>query len=144
MKWQRETDTDGDADYQSGEYSVSWTWSGFTRRGRPGGRRDWTAEYRGKQIGPIVRTMKEAKTMCERHAEDEAGKAAGKPRYAIGTRFCTQGKAKRRCIVVDILTTTNSKGEVVETRYVATNEFMGQTITDRGVLETTIARGLEP
>ena len=63
--------------------------------------------------------------------------------YPIGTQFIKQGR-KRKDIetVVDILTTTNSKGEVVAIRYIATHDFMGQKIADRDVVGTTIARGL--
>lgn len=63
--------------------------------------------------------------------------------YPIGTQFIKPGR-KRKDIetVVDILTTTNSKGEVVAIRYIATHDFMGQVIADRDVVGTTIARGL--
>lgn len=46
------------------------------------------------------------------------------------------------CTVVDIYKTYNGANELVKIRYVATHEFMGQTITDYDVIETTIARGL--
>jgi hypothetical protein len=45
------------------------------------------------------------------------------------------------CAVTDILKTYNSKGELVKIRYVAEHQFMGQTVTDRDVVETTIAMG---
>lgn len=62
--------------------------------------------------------------------------------YAIGTKFKPVGrKPGQVCTVTDILKTRNSKGELVQVRYVATHEFMGQTVTDRDVVETTIARG---
>ena len=35
----------------------------------------------------------------------------------------------------------NAKNELVSIRYVATHEFMGQTVTDHDVCEATIARG---
>jgi hypothetical protein len=63
------------------------------------------------------------------------------PRFSIGQQFTTRGKGSKLCTVTDILTTTNSKGEVVKIRYVATHEFCGQTVTDHDVLETTIAMG---
>jgi hypothetical protein len=63
------------------------------------------------------------------------------PKYAIGTQFKTRGKAPRTCTVVDIYRTYNSNGELVKVRYVATHEFMGQTVTDYDVVETTIVRG---
>jgi len=61
--------------------------------------------------------------------------------YPIGTKFKTGGKAPRDCIITDIHTTLNSKGEVVKIRYVATHEFMGQTITDLDVCPVIVARG---
>ena len=67
-----------------------------------------------------------------------------KPKFAIGTKFHTRGKFPKVCTVTDILTTHNAAGEVVAVRYVADHEFMGQTITDYHVIETTIAMGLLP
>lgn len=59
----------------------------------------------------------------------------------IGTRFIRRN-SKRKDIetVVDILTTTNLKGEIVSVRYVATHEFMGQIVTDSDIVKTTILR----
>lgn len=62
--------------------------------------------------------------------------------YPIGTVFKTRGKHPLTCTVVDHLTTTNSKGEVVRERYVATHQFCGQTVEDQDVVAVTIARGL--
>ena len=62
-------------------------------------------------------------------------------RYSIGTKFKTRGKVQHICTVVDILKTYNSKGELVQVRYVATHEFMGQTVTERDVVGATIAMG---
>ena len=59
----------------------------------------------------------------------------------IGTKFTTRGKHPKECIVTDILKTYNSKGELVSTRYVATHEFLGQTVTDYDVVAVTIQRG---
>jgi len=39
-------------------------------------------------------------------------------------------------------TTRNLAGEVVQVRYVATHQFLGQTVTNRDVCASTIARGL--
>lgn len=65
------------------------------------------------------------------------------PRFKLGTTFTPQGrKGAGIHTVIDILTTRNSKGEVIKLRYVTTHEFCGQTLTDNDVLETTIARGL--
>lgn len=68
-------------------------------------------------------------------------------RFAIGTQYVTTRKAGRRLIstshtVSEQLTVTNSKGEVVETYYHATHEFLGQLVTDYHVGDTTIARNL--
>ena len=63
-------------------------------------------------------------------------------KYRIGTVFKTRGKSPKVCTVVDILRTYNDAGKLVQTRYVATHYFMGQIVTDRNVVETTIAMGL--
>lgn len=62
-------------------------------------------------------------------------------RFPIGQQFKTQGRNPRLCTVTDVLRTYNSAGEMVRLRYVATHEFMGQTLRDSDVVETTIARG---
>lgn len=63
-------------------------------------------------------------------------------RFEIGTKFVMVGrKDQTEWEVVDILTTTNSKGEVVKIRYSAKKIFCGQELIDNDVLETTIARG---
>lgn len=59
-------------------------------------------------------------------------------KYPIGTKYISRGKRKDICTVVDFLTTTNSKGEIIKIRYVATHDFMGQTVTDYDVLEGSI------
>ena len=64
------------------------------------------------------------------------------PRFAIGYQFTTRGKHQRVCTVTDIWRTYNAAGELVALRYVATHEFMGQTVTERDIVETTIARGV--
>lgn len=64
-------------------------------------------------------------------------------RFPIGTQFYTRGKAPQLCTVTDVLRTYNSAGVLVALRYVATHQFCGQTLTDRDVVDTTIARGLE-
>lgn len=64
------------------------------------------------------------------------------PRFQIGQKFKTRGQFPRLCTVTDIHTTYNSKGEFVKFRYVATHDFMGQTVTDSEVVETSIAMGV--
>lgn len=63
-------------------------------------------------------------------------------RFPIGTQYMSQGKAKRLCTVVDQLTVTNAAGEVVKTYYRSSHEFMGQTVYEHEVCDTTIARNL--
>ena len=63
-------------------------------------------------------------------------------RFQIGDTFTTRGKSPRLCTVVDVLKTYNSKDELVRLRYMASHEFMGQTLTDSDVCDATIAMGL--
>lgn len=67
---------------------------------------------------------------------------AKEPRYSVGTVYKTRGKHPRTCTVVDIWRTLNAAGEIVRIRYVATHEFMGQTLTDCDVVEMSISMGL--
>ena len=64
--------------------------------------------------------------------------------HPIGTKFTRRLSPKRTdvCTVVDILRTYNSANELVNLRYVATHEFLGQLVTDRDVCAVTIARNL--
>jgi hypothetical protein len=64
------------------------------------------------------------------------------PRFAIGQQFKSRGKHPRLMTVCDILRTYNAAGDLVRIRYVAQHEFMGQTIKDHDVCETTIARSI--
>jgi hypothetical protein len=69
------------------------------------------------------------------------------PRFPIGAQFVRRGMVKakpdRVATVIDIWTTTNSKGDFVHHRYIATYAGpMGQTITERDICETTVARNL--
>jgi len=63
-------------------------------------------------------------------------------KYTIGQQYETRGKHPDLCTVVDIHRTYNQAGELVKLRYISTHEFLGQTITDYDVVETTIARGI--
>jgi hypothetical protein len=56
--------------------------------------------------------------------------------------YKSRGKSPRVCTVTDILTTYNSKGELVKTRYVSTHEFMGQTVTEYDVPASAVSIGL--
>jgi hypothetical protein len=63
------------------------------------------------------------------------------PRFTIGTQF-KSGKMDRVCTIVDIYRTYSKLGNLVAVRYVATHEFMGQTIVEKDILEITVAKGL--
>jgi hypothetical protein len=63
-------------------------------------------------------------------------------KYPQGTKFIRRGDKQRRvCTVIDYHTTRNISGDIVKQRYVAGHEFMGQTIIETDICETTIARG---
>lgn len=63
--------------------------------------------------------------------------------YEIGTQFMSRGKGPQFiCTVTDVWKTYNAAGELVHTRYVATHQFCGQTVTERDIVAVTIARGL--
>jgi len=51
-------------------------------------------------------------------------------------------RQKRVHTVADIWKTYNAAGELVQTRYVCTHEFCGQTVTERDVVAVTIQRNL--
>lgn len=65
-------------------------------------------------------------------------------RFPIGTAYMTRGKHARQCLVVDQITLTNSKGEVLRASYVSEHQFCGQRVLEHDVCDTTIARGLLP
>ena len=66
-----------------------------------------------------------------------------KSKFPIGTQFIRVGRKHKRVeTVTDIITWTNNAGEIVNIRYVATHTFCNQTVTDRDISETTIARGI--
>lgn len=63
------------------------------------------------------------------------------PRFGIGQQYVTRGRHKKLCTVRDVLRTYNHANELVDVRYVATHEFLGQVVTDYSVPETTVAMG---
>lgn len=65
-------------------------------------------------------------------------------RFPIGTQYIATNKRRDICTVVDQLTTTNSKGEVVGLRYITSHIFCGQAVVDIDVVDPTIARNLTP
>lgn len=65
-------------------------------------------------------------------------------RFPIGTQYITKAKAGRKIIetlhtVVDQMTVTNSRGEVVRCFYVSEHDFCGQKVINYDVVDTTIA-----
>ena len=63
--------------------------------------------------------------------------------YQIGTIYMDSGKAANLCTITDIHTTVNLAGDVVKTRYVATHQFLCQTVTESDIVETTVARCID-
>jgi len=65
------------------------------------------------------------------------------PQFKVGTKFINK-HTKRKDIetIVDIYITTNIKGDVIRTSYVATHDFMGSTVTNYDVCASTISRGI--
>ena len=64
-------------------------------------------------------------------------------KYGAGTKFIRKsGKRKNKQVetITDVYRTYNNANELIKIRYVATHEFIGNTITDYDVLETTISR----
>ncbi len=64
------------------------------------------------------------------------------PRFHVGHQFISRSNRKRKLVdtVVDILTTTNIAGEIVDIEYKTVHEFCGQPVTGR-CHDTTIALG---
>lgn len=58
----------------------------------------------------------------------------------IGTQYTDRNG--RTCTVIDIWSTFNAAGELVQTRYVAQHEFMGQMVVERDINIVTIQRRL--
>ena len=54
----------------------------------------------------------------------------------IGTKYIARNKRKDECEVIDIYTTTNSKGEIVKTEYLCQHMFMGQVVKHLEVATT--------
>lgn len=66
-----------------------------------------------------------------------------KARFPIGLTFMRKaGKAPaKEYTIVDILTTTNSKGEIVRIEYDTVHKFLGQDVHEI-LVDTSIARSL--
>lgn len=66
-------------------------------------------------------------------------------RFPIGTQYRIVTKHRTDlCTVVDQLTLTNSKGEVLRRSYITSHPFCGQAVTEHDVTDTHIARNLTP
>ena len=61
------------------------------------------------------------------------------PQHKIGVKFIRK-HSKRKDIetIIDILTTRNIKNEVIKIEYIASHDFLGQTITAK-TMQSTIA-----
>jgi len=69
-----------------------------------------------------------------------------KPRFPIGTQFISRSnmKIKRVETVTGYIDEINREsGEFLKRRYVATHEFMGQTMKNTDLCETNVAMGIE-
>lgn len=65
------------------------------------------------------------------------------PRLKIGQTFTlNRGRVERFYWIDDILTTKNSKGKVVDIRYVCHYEFCDQIVSDRNFCDSTIVMAL--
>jgi hypothetical protein len=68
------------------------------------------------------------------------------PRFPIGLTFSRKRYAKAKeltdYIILDIYTTRNNAGEVVDLQYLVSHSFMGQGSLTELMCDTTIARSL--
>lgn len=62
------------------------------------------------------------------------------PDYTIGTQFKPRGK-QYICTIVDIWKTYDSRGSLQKTAYIATHQFLGQTVTGE-YNRTNVAMGI--
>ena len=64
-------------------------------------------------------------------------------RFNVGTKFISRSnKTKAVETITDIIRELNHKGDFIKLRYVAEYESNGEVITNRGIVDTTIAMGL--
>lgn len=65
-----------------------------------------------------------------------------KPRFPIGLEFeYYRVKHNKARVITDIMTTTNSKGDIVKIEYEVTHQFLGQSVKEM-MVDTSIARSL--
>jgi hypothetical protein len=63
------------------------------------------------------------------------------PKFAIGFKFKHYArKHNNELTIIDIYKTYNSAGDLVKFTYVCSHEFLGQSVIDYDINETTIAR----
>jgi len=62
--------------------------------------------------------------------------------HTVGTQYLSHGKYPNLCTISDILTTYNSKGELVSTRYEATHVFLGAIVSETNIVAPTVAKGV--
>ena len=58
--------------------------------------------------------------------------------FPVGTKFTPRGKNQRVTTVIDHLTTTNIKGEIVKFRYLCESNILGKPVRNSDVVHTTI------
>lgn len=68
-------------------------------------------------------------------------KYTGTPKYAVGTKYISRGKAKKECAVMDFLVTRNLAGEIVKEEYLVAHNLLGQGILSHEI-ELTITMAL--
>jgi len=65
------------------------------------------------------------------------------PKFAIGLKFKHYGrKHNNELAIVDIYKTYNNAGEMVNFTYGCSHEFLGQSVINYDINETTISRSL--
>ena len=65
------------------------------------------------------------------------------PKFEIGLTFKHHArKHNNELTIIDIYKTYNSSGELVKFTYVCSHNFLGQSVIDYDINETTIARSL--
>ena len=63
-------------------------------------------------------------------------------KHPLGTQYLSHGKNPVLCTVTDYHVTKNIEGAIVRERYVASHDFLDQTVTEIDIPEITIARGI--
>lgn len=98
-----------------------------------------TYEQRVRALEAEGLTTSDAQGAIE--AEDRKAGAGLQARFKIGQQYMGRGSQPKLHTVTDIYKTYNSNGELVKIRYAASCNFMGQTLVNHDVVDTTIAMG---